>query len=220
MKEFVEEFVGKHKGEKYIVVIGDKYNNLKIKSLYRLNSRRYALCECSCGNIVEVELKSLLSGNTKSCGCYNSYLCQKRNFKHGDSIRGHKTKLYNIWIEMRRRCYTKSCKSYKDYGGRGITICDEWSTFPPFKEWAINNGYKEGLSIERINVNDNYSPLNCIWIPKNQQSKNRRTSHFITYNGKTQTISEWSRELGISRGTILNRLNKNLSLDEVLKSQQ
>lgn len=216
----IDCFEGTFKGKKYKIQKGDVFTRLTVKYLYH-DKIRYAHCICNCENEIDVSIKSLLSGNTKSCGCLNKDLQMERNLKHGDGKRGNKTKLYNIWVEMRRRCNTTTCRSYKDYGGRGIQVCTEWNNFMKFKQWAYISGYIEGLSIERIDVNGNYSPLNCTWIEKREQSKNRRTSHYIEYNGKIQTISDWSRDTGISRGTILKRLNKGLNLDEVFhKSQQ
>ena len=104
---------------------------------------------------------------------------------------------------MKDRCYRNSCSNYCDYGGRGIKICDEWlNDFSTFKEWALSNGYREGLTIERKDVNGDYCPENCCWIPKSEQAKNRRNSHFITYKGETKTLSDWSKELHIDRETV------------------
>lgn len=216
--KIVNEFRGTYKGNNYIIKNGSIFHYLKVNKLFLENSVRYAMCDCKCGNKdIKVPIKSLLSDNTKTCGCYNLELIQERNHKHGGAVRGQKSKLYNAWVEMRRRCNTVTCKSYKNYGGRGISVCAEWNDFKNFKTWALNNGYIEGYTIERIDVNGNYEPKNCTWITKNLQSRNRTTSHFITYLGKTHTISEWSRELGISRSTILNRLKKNMELEDVFK---
>lgn len=162
-------------------------------------SKRMWNCLCDCGKTVVVNDGSLKRGNTKSCGCYRKYANKVRCNKHGLS----KSKLYSVWGSMKDRCYSKNCKQYKDYGGRGITICDEWrSDFFTFYKWAVNNGYKEGLTIERKDVNGNYCPENCCWITKEEQAKNKTNCHFITYNGETRTLSEWSRELHIDRGTV------------------
>jgi hypothetical protein len=208
------------KGKKYIVKKGDIFYRLEVKALYRnKNFKWYAICQCSCENRTErhVLVRHLISGNTKSCGCYNRDLCIERSTKHNAKHRGSSDKLYSTWVEMRRRCYTESCDAYKNYGERGITICPEWDNFNNFREWALISGYEDGLTIERLNVNGNYEPLNCTWIPKNEQSKNRRMCHFVDYNGLSMTISDWSRYTGIHRTTITRRLKKGLPLDEVFK---
>lgn len=135
---------------------------------------------------------------------------------HGDS----KSKLYNVWAGMKRRCYNKNQKSYKDYGAKGIRVCDEWfNSYETFKKWAETNGYNEGLEIDRINVEGNYEPNNCRWINKKQNSNNKRNNTLIEINGVTHTIAEWSAISGISQKMISSRLkrgwNKDNLLDEV-----
>lgn len=159
-------------------------------------------CQCDCGNVIICNTGRLKSGNTKSCGCLRKEIAAKKNYKHGNS----KTKLYRIWAEMKGRCLCKTNKAYKNYGGRGITVCDEWKEdFTAFKTWALSHGYREGLTIERIENDGNYCPDNCKWIPKSEQPKNRRNCHYITFNGETKTLSEWSRELHIDRECVRNK---------------
>lgn len=117
-------------------------------------------------------------------------------------------RLNSIFNGMKRRCYNTNECNYEIYGGRGITICDEWMNsemfdwrttkgYVAFKQWALSNGYKEGLTIDRIDVNKGYSPENCRWVTKKEQANNTRRNHFVTYNGKTQTMKEWCDELGL-----------------------
>lgn len=130
-------------------------------------------CKCDCGNEVDVRAQNLKDGNTKSCGCLNSDEVIKRNTTHGL----YYTRLHRIWSGMKQRCYYSKCRSYKDYGGRGITICDEWlNDFKTFYDWAISNGYKEGLTIDRKNNDGNYEPQNCRWITNSEQQKNKRNN--------------------------------------------
>ena len=209
------------KGVKYKVSVGDVFHYYKINRLYRdknKNSKIYVNCTCICGNSKDVLLYSILGGNTKSCGCYNSRLTKERNTKHSLASREKRDRLYNIWLDMRKRCYTQTSKSYVNYGGRGIKVCDEWDDYLSFRSWALNNKYNDKLSLDRINVNGNYEPDNCRWADNYTQARNKRNSHFLNYNGKCLTISEWSRELGISRGTILQRLTKGKPLKDVLKN--
>jgi hypothetical protein len=107
-------------------------------------------------------------------------------------------RLYNIWTLMKKRCYNKNDKRYKDYGGRGIRVDDDWlHDYQKFKDWAYANGYQDNLTIERIDNNKGYSPDNCKWIPKEDQALNRRMNYFFTYRNKTQCLSQWCRELGL-----------------------
>lgn len=124
--------------------------------------------------------------------------------KHGLSG----TRINQIHRAMKRRCLNPNCYEYKDYGGRGITICDEWMEFKPFYEWAMKNGYSDNLTIDRIDNNGNYEPNNCRWADWYMQANNTRTNRFLTYNGKTQTVAEWARELNISPKTLENRVTQ------------
>lgn len=129
------------------------------------------------------------------------------------------TRIYRIWIGIKKRCYCKTARGYFGYGGRGITMCDEWlHDFEAFYKWAMANGYADNLTIERIDVNGNYEPSNCKWITKEEQASNRRTNHKLLYNGEIKTVAQISRETGISEQTIRNRIkSKNFSNDEILK---
>ena len=130
------------------------------------------------------------------------------------------SRLYITWHSMKLRCTNPSHHSFKDYGGRGITFCKEWNDFIPFMQWALSSGYKDGLTIDRIDVNGNYEPSNCRWVNIKTQCNNRRSTRFITFNGKTQSMSEWARELNISREAIFNRLKRGLPLHEVLRKEK
>ncbi len=169
-------------------------------------------CICDCGNHHKVIGWSLTSGHTNSCGCYQKELNAKhpRHLTHGTS----NEKVYGVWKSMLYRCYNPKAKHYKDYGARGITVCDEWrNDVRVFREWALANGYKEGLSIERIDVNKNYCPENCTWIPINMQGNNTRRT--VRYKGKS--ISMWAKELGISRTTVYSRFfGLNWPIEEAL----
>ena len=134
-------------------------------------------------------------------------------------------RLQNIFLHMKDRCYNPNNKEFKNYGGRGISICKEWQTphshkgGRAFKKWALENGYAENLTIDRIDTNKGYSPDNCRWVSMEVQQNNKRNNRFITYKGKTQSIAQWSKELELPFSTIKNRLNRNLSPEKILSKK-
>lgn len=186
--------------------VGNRYHSLTvIDSAESMNGYARFLCKCDCGNELVVRGSDLRSGNTKSCG-----RC-KREW-HGESG----SRLYDIWCHMKRRTNNPQDPAYKDYGGRGIVICDEWYKYSAFKEWAISNGYSDSLTIERIDVNAGYFPDNCKWIPINEQSKNRRSCHFFTIGNETKCVTEWAKLIGIKPRTVLERMRYGWSIEDAL----
>lgn len=168
------------------------------------------LCQCDCGSEPKVVSGSdLRIGRSLSCGClHNEQLAAMRTTHHMTGER-----LYNIWKGMRQRCCNINNPAYEDYGGRGITICDEWlSDFTVFARWAREAGYSDELSIDRIDVNRGYCPDNCRWADDSIQCNNRRTNRYITIDGRTQTLKEWCVEYQISYRAALHRIN-NLGWD-------
>lgn len=160
------------------------------------------------------------SGNTRSCGCLAREIAVKmghqrdigkRSFKHGD----FGTKLYGIWAGMKRRCYNRNTKYYADYGGRGIKVCEEWKEYINFKQWAVSAGYKEGLTIERINVDFDYSPDNCKWISIHEQNLNKRNSVRIEYQGKIYSIKEIAAITGLKERTIKGRYERGWTTEKL-----
>jgi len=195
---------------------GQRFNRLvAIKRIESPNNKHGAIweCVCDCGNKVVVASGNLKNGNTKSCGCL---LKEGTNKKHGMNH----TKIYMVYNEMISRCYNNKNKSYIRYGGRGITICDTWLNkkdgFQNFYNWAMVNGYQEGLTIDRINNNDNYNPDNCRWTTLKKQNNNRNNNVIFTYNNKTQTLEEWAEELGIKSYNLRNRRNRGNSIEKIL----
>ena len=187
-------------------ITGERFGKLTVISKHHLDKRQewHWECKCDCGNTTIVTGNKLRSGHTKSCGCMLEEHRSKGFHKtHGLS----ETKLYTVWLNMKHRCYYKRNNMYYAYGGRGISVCDEWMKFEVFADWAFSNGYEEGLSLERIDVNGNYCPENCKWIPMKKQYLNRTDSHLLTAFGETMTIKEWSDRSGIKYDTIERRIN-------------
>lgn len=156
-------------------LIGQRFGMLYVLERHSKKGKVvFYTCKCDCGNLKTVRAGDLRSGRTTSCGCYGQKMLEEnRKFEHGLS----NTRLYSIWDGMKKRCYSPKHESYKYYGGRGITICDEWrNNFKLFYDWALDNGYKEYLTIDRIDVNGNYEPSNCRWVTMKEQAKNKRTT--------------------------------------------
>ena len=190
---------------------GERYGRLSIiKEVKKRKGRRYFLCECDCGTKKEIDLSKLRSGNTKSCGCLNSELAIKRNSTHGMS----KTRIYHIWAGIKDRIFNKKATSYEYYGGRGIEVCSEWMEFEPFHEWAISNGYKENLTLERIDVNGNYCPENCTWITQKEQCYNTRSNLIINYKGEKKPLKEWTKDLTLDYLVVYKRLKRGWPVDK------
>lgn len=198
-----------------IINPGDRYGRFTIiKEVEQKNKQRRFLCICDCGTIKNVALVLLRNGETKSCGCLKREHLIKIATKHGKTPRGKRNKLHAIWVSMKQRCLNKKCSVYEFYGNRGIRIHPDWLGFEEFESWALKNGYKEGLSIERKNVNGHYEPNNCEWIERSEQSNNTRRSTFYEFNGKKQTLKDWAEELGINYDTLWGRVHKdNWSLE-------
>ena len=174
---------------------------ISFSRMYR--ERSHFVCACSCGAIVEVQAKRLISGHTKSCGCLKREVLHRSRTTHGMSH----GRLYYAWQHMKERCYRRDRQQWKDYGGRGIRVCDEWMEgFEAFCKWALRNGYQSHLFLDRRDNDGNYSPENCRWVTRTVQNRNTRANHFIEYLGKRQTVAEWAEQLGINRWNIHNRI--------------
>lgn len=177
--------------------------------------QRLVLCKCDCGTIREVTLSSLRLGTSRSCGCLRVELFMKRTITHGLHKRNG---LYVLWCSMINRCENPNNARYKNYGARGIGVCEEWRKhYEKYYEWAINNGWSKGLSIERVDVNKGYSPENCKWIPKREQSYNKSNIVLIEHDGRKLTAQQWSRELNIPAYRIKKGLNAGNTIQQVIE---
>lgn len=198
--------------EKEKSIVGKTYKRLYIADEFKTDEGWKCVCYCSCGNEVVARKGDILSGKTKSCGCLVPEMASQRLKTHGLT----NTRIHNIWSAMKQRCYYTKSSHYQSYGAKGIKVCDEWKdNFMNFYNWAINNGYKDNLSIDRIDVNGDYEPTNCRWATNEEQANNKTTNRYITYKGETKTLSEWAKELGKNYSTLRTQTKK-YTLDEIM----
>ena len=185
-------------------ITGMTFNRLTVLHLqpYVKYGRSVWRCICSCGNEVDVTGKDLRTGAVKSCGCLRIDKPNRRT--HGMA----NTPIYRKWSLMKTRCNNPNRDHYKWYGDKGIEVCAEWQNFENFYSWAMQNGYSDDLTIERIDINKGYNPSNCKWIPLKQQAFNKSNTRRLTFNGRTQSLTEWSIELGWKPWVLSTRLNK------------
>ncbi len=176
------------------------------------NKRRHCLFLCNCGEEFIANLSSVKTGNTNSCGCLQKDRARQANTVHGFAGRKTTSPMYKVWKNIKARCYNSNRDFWKDYGGRGITVCDKWIESPEnFIKWASSNGYKNGLTIDRIDNNKGYSPDNCRFVTQKENSRNTRKNRFIEINGVSRCVSEWLEIKSIPRSTFYNRLKRGCS---------
>lgn len=201
--------------------IGKTYNYLTIlKPLEKRHGNWYVLCKCKCGNTHIARLNHLLTGGVQSCGC-------KTHEKGKTGIHyvwSKNPRINKIWNGILYRCYNSKKDTFKHYGGRGIKVCEEWlpknNGAENFYTWAINNGYKDNLTIDRIDVNGNYCPKNCRWITMKEQATNKTNNHLITINGITKCLSQWLREFNVVKNTYYYRKSIGFSDEEALTMEK
>jgi hypothetical protein len=200
-KDFVPETFGR------LTTLGPKFQ-LPIRNRNKHNKRKpFQVCECSCGEVKVVQCRHLRSGGTQSCGC----LSDQKKTKHG--LR--KFAEYSVWFNMKSRCLNSRNKRYQDYGGRGIRVCERWlDSDNGLTNFIADMGPRpsDKHTIDRIDNDGDYCPENCRWATGFEQSRNKRTNAMLTHNGKTQCITDWAEELGISRSTLRGRLKSGLEL--------
>lgn len=201
---------------KFIDLTGQRFGHLAVIELAddslknSKNRSKLWLCKCECGKTTYAYANNLNAGRVHSCGCLQIESTRARA-THNSS----ETPLYKCWVHMKQRCLNQRCESFPDYGGRGITVCEDWKeNFCSFQKWAVENGYHKDLTIERIDNNGNYCPENCKWSTRKEQQNNRRGVTQITYNGKTQSRAQWCEELGVSFSTVSFRVNT-MGWDEI-----
>lgn len=183
---------------------GQRFTRLTVIEYVETRRRTpYWKCKCDCGKETIVASDHLKSGHTKSCGCYSRDNTKMLNYKTGKS----NSRLYRAYRNMLTRCYWNKSAERDLYGGRGIEVCDEWQGdhgFERFNEWAMNNGYNDNLTLDRINVNGNYEPNNCRWVDLYVQANNKRNNHYIKINGETDTVGNMARRYSVSYWNLLH----------------
>lgn len=183
---------------------GDIFGEWIILNAYPNNKKMYAFCRCSCGLEKMVLRSSLRTGKSDKCAS-----CGKT--KHGMS----KTRINKIWRGMKTRCLNKNVPEYRNYGGRGIKVCDDWKSFEKFYE-DMGEPPTKKHSLERIDNNGNYNKQNCKWATPEEQSNNTRRNRYIKYNDDIYTLSEWSKKTGLSYPQLRNRLNRGWNIKRAL----
>lgn len=193
---------------KFIDLKNQKINMLTVvKRLPSEKRRTYWLCKCECGNYKKILSQHLIQKKIYSCGCTRKPV--NRKTKYGN----YNKRIYSIWNCMKSRCYREKDIEYQNYGGRGIKICDEWkNNFILFHNWALDNGYDENLTIDRIDVNGNYEPNNCRWITKRENNLNRRGIILVDFGGKKICLKDYCKITNICYDTALRKHKKGINI--------
>ena len=196
-------------------ISNQRFGRLVAKEIEGKNRYRHLQwsCVCDCGNKIIVSGTNLRNGMTRSCGCLQRETIKNIRLTHGMSG----SKISAVRGSMIQRCHNPNSKRYKYYGGRGITVCEEWLANPKsFYTWAVENGYKIGLTIDRIDNNKGYYPDNCRWVSHRENCMNTRSNRYVTLNNDTKTIGEWCKSIGMSHTAVYRRWKDGWSLEEAL----
>lgn len=170
------------------------------------------LCRCDCGKEKAIQSSCLTQRTTKSCGCLNDEAIHRTGKDANGSTHGLTgTRLYRIWKAMKGRCGNPNKSDFYLYGARGVSVCDEWKEFERFRDWALSAGYRDDLTLDRIDVDGNYCPANCRWLSNEQQQLNKRNTVNLTIDGVTKPLTQWAREAGLRRRTVYSRMQRGIS---------
>lgn len=194
-----EDLTGKRFG--FLIVRAFSHSDKKRRSIWT--------CKCKCGKETKVRKCSLISGRTKSCGCFNIESSQTHGMK--------KTKVYKVWDSMKQRCNNKNHKQYKNYGGKGIKFCKKWEKFENFYS---DMGEPNGLTLDRINNDGDYKPSNCRWVSSKVQNNNTSRNVRIIFNSEKRTLAEWSEKVDIPYSTLYDRYKRNWNIKDMLSKER
>ena len=206
----------------FINLVGNKFGRLTVikEGDRKSNGSVKWICSCECGKTRSVDSHALRSGHTQSCGCLNRENNIKAITKHGMAKRGKWHPLYGIWSQIRHRCSSPKFKQYKDYGGRGIKVCERWGGVDGFENFLSDMGERpDGHSIDRIDNNGDYSPDNCRWATQSEQHRNTRSNKFVEAFGEKKTIAEWSEIYGVNKKTLAARINRGVPPEDAITKQ-
>lgn len=196
-------------------LINQKFGRLTVtKKTFSVSGKTHWECLCDCGSQVTVVGSDLKNGNTRSCGCLKIDL-RKQRVTHGFTG----TKIYHVWFKMNQRCDRMSDPAYKNYGGRGILVCDRWNRSNPegFQNFLDDMGLPaQGMTIERIDNNSNYDPSNCKWATRLEQNRNVRSNVYLTFEGETHILEDWAKILGVSKSTLHSRIKAKWNIERIL----
>jgi hypothetical protein len=202
-------------------LIGKKFGKLTVVSFDHLHvtpngsKKPKWLAKCECGGEIVTREESLQQGKTMSCGCLQA----EAHAKHGHSTRSGRTNTYQCWMDMKARTMNPKHRSFANYGGRGIKVCDRWLEFPSFLE-DMGENPGPGYSIERTSNDGNYEPGNCRWATRREQDRNKRSTVMISFEGETMCVSDWERKLGFSEGVVGIRLRSGWPIPKALTTKQ
>lgn len=212
-------------------ITGQRFGRLTvIEYVETVKKASWWRCKCDCGNEKNITLNHLRTGQTRSCGCLAAEYRRNKPEAIRKMVIAHTThggthdRLFRIWVSMRSRCRDKNHPAYKWYGGKGVTVCDEWQDYATFKQWAYANGYDDkakthACSIDRIDPNGNYCPENCRWAGTRTQAENKTNTKLYEYNGEKRTLSDWARRSGMRVDTLRWRIVKqHWSLEKALST--
>lgn len=205
--------------------LGKRYGRLKIigfEHAPRPNRKWMWVCECDCGTRKVLSPGDVKNGKVRSCGCLHNECAKERATKFKHSVYEYK-RLYSIYNGIKKRCYNRNELRYKDYGARGIVMCDEWLNprdgFDRFAEWALSNGYDDTLTIERIDVNGDYAPYNCKWITLVEQSRNKRCTKWVEYKGERIQLIVLCQRENVCYDTVHDRIyHRGWELERAIKT--
>lgn len=198
-------------------IIGRRFSRLLVSEYVgKTGSRHKYSAVCDCGSIKVVARLDLKSGHTSSCGCYRKQVAWKNRVTHGHTVNSRASPEHRAWWSMIERCENEDHAAFHNYGGRGISVCERWRTsFVQFLE-DVGDRPGVGYSLDRINNDGNYEPGNVRWATRTQQARNTRHTLNLSYDGRSQCLSDWAREIGISKNALSDRLKRGWSIEKAL----